>query len=78
MVAIKGPPRRGTAINREEGGTKGTCGTMGIRGTNGVTIREPTVAAGGSLGAGDKVHGGKHGEIRTVNTARGIAWGKCT
>ena len=81
MVGTMGLPCRGSADSREEGSTKGTSGTMGIRetkeprGTNGVIIRAPTVVAGGPLGAGDKVHGGgEHGGSRTVSMARATAW----
>ena len=80
MVLTKGLLCRGSADSREEGGTKVTSQTMGIRETkeprrtNGVIIREPTVAAWGPLGAGDKVHGGEHGESRTVSMVRGMSW----
>ena len=84
MVSAMVLPCRGSADSMEEGSTKGTSGTMGVRetneprGTNGVIIREPTVVAGGPLGAGDKVHGGKHRESRTVSMVRGTAWkGMC-
>ena len=43
-------------------------------GTIGVTTREPTVAAGGFPGEGDKRNGDKHEESRTVNTTRGTVW----
>ena len=80
VSTMMGLPYRCSADNREEGGTNGTSGSMGIKetkepsGTNGVILREPTVVAGGPLGAGDKAHGGKHGESRIVSTTRGTAW----
>ena len=75
-----GPPCRGSADSREEGGTKDTIGATEtrenkvLRGTIGVTTRKPMSAAGGFPGAGDKVNGGEHGESRMVNMARGTAW----
>ena len=76
MVGTMGLPCRGSADSREEGGTKGTSETMGIRGTNGVIIRAPTVVAGGPLRAVDR---GTNGVIiREPTVVAGVPSGRGT